>query len=104
MLGGKLKNKMTELERLKRKRDKLISQREVREAKENIKAEIRREKHPSLYRAGNLFLKGSAKASSYVTKKVSDYSKRKPLKKSSVKKRLTTKSPKDITEELFGRY
>ena len=67
---------MGELKRLKRERDKLISQRKVVEAmkernveKAKLRTEIRREKHPTLYRVGGSFIKAAKKSKPYLTKK-----------------------------------
>jgi len=102
---------MATLEELKRERDKLKSQREVRESfarrnqeKRQIQSEIRREKHPGLYNFGSLLGQASMKASNAAARYVQ---KKSAVSRKASKRRMGGRVPKqrqptNLNQALYG--
>jgi len=118
------KNKMNELEKLRKEKGKLLAERNKRKAirkeveeKRKLKSEIRREKHNELYGAIDFFLNSSVKVlnaflkisfelSKFAIKKAGDYSKRPLVKNKNIKASPLTqkvqRQPQNLNEAIYG--
>ncbi|HUS50224.1 MAG TPA: hypothetical protein VMZ91_08655 [Candidatus Paceibacterota bacterium] len=105
---------MNDIEQLKKERDRLKSQREVKQSmrarnieRKQLKSEIRKEKYHGLYSFGSSLGRASAKATEAAVryaKKKSAAPKRKIIKTSrrvSVSKK-TPRQPQNLSQALYG--
>lgn len=103
---------MATLEELRRERDRLKSQREVRESfaqrnreKKQLQSEIRKEKHLKLYKFGNSLGQISAK----VGNAAAGYIKKKSVASKKISKRRTSRRipkqryPTSLSQSLYGK-
>jgi len=97
---------MDELELLKRERNRLKAQREVRESmaqrskeKRQLKSEIRKEKYAGVYRFGGLVKRASTSAVKYAKKKSVA---QKRINKRTPKKISRQRRPMTLNDAIFG--